>query len=326
MSDSFDYKILFNQALKRIKILRDPRATKPDAHDLGWDIVKKQAMFDFGGKEFSNYINVVDSARNISISCLGAIISYLCKQNNLKLEPVEIHLKCEGDSKILFCFRDHNDNSLLLFKEIEECSLWKRNDIEPADIQKILNENGASSCKYIYLVFDYAYLQIVGHNDDETDPGRGYNVYSIKWFFENYFGENEYGLFLSSVQEYCIEVNNYLGYIFIKSLTPNALISFRRVVENEIIKFDYRQLLKKVIQKRKAYILPEADFNMIESQYLKDKVCRIALGDHDFAESLITAEWLINSMEKAKAIDLTVIGMGYLKAVEQLLLPVLLRK
>ena len=45
----------------------------------------------------------------------------------------------------------------------------------------------------------------------------------------------------------------------------------------------------------------------------------MALGDSDFSESLITAEWLYVSMKKAQAIDLTVIGMGYFKAVEQLL-------
>ena len=45
----------------------------------------------------------------------------------------------------------------------------------------------------------------------------------------------------------------------------------------------------------------------------------IAFGTNDFAESLITAEWLFDSMQKAAAIDLTVIGMGYFKAVEQLL-------
>ena len=43
------------------------------------------------------------------------------------------------------------------------------------------------------------------------------------------------------------------------------------------------------------------------------------MGSHDFAESLITAEWLYSSMKKASAIDLTTVGMGYLKAVEQLL-------
>lgn len=43
------------------------------------------------------------------------------------------------------------------------------------------------------------------------------------------------------------------------------------------------------------------------------------VGSHDFAESLITAEWLYSSMKQAKAIDLTVIGTGYFKAVEQLL-------
>ena len=43
------------------------------------------------------------------------------------------------------------------------------------------------------------------------------------------------------------------------------------------------------------------------------------LGSRDFAESLVTAEWLFDCMKKAQAIDLTIIGMGYFKAVEQLL-------
>lgn len=49
------------------------------------------------------------------------------------------------------------------------------------------------------------------------------------------------------------------------------------------------------------------------------KTYQVMLGDHHFSESLITAEWLYDSMKKAQAIDLTVIGMGYFKAVERVL-------
>lgn len=46
---------------------------------------------------------------------------------------------------------------------------------------------------------------------------------------------------------------------------------------------------------------------------------RVLLSGKDYAESLITAEWLHDAMTKARAIDLTVIGTGYFKAAEQLL-------
>ena len=65
---------------------------------------------------------------------------------------------------------------------------------------------------------------------------------------------------------------------------------------------------------------------MIESEYaklmdgfIKHKTYLTLIGEKDFSESFITAEWLFDSMQKAKAIDLTIIGMGYFKAVEQLL-------
>lgn len=47
------------------------------------------------------------------------------------------------------------------------------------------------------------------------------------------------------------------------------------------------------------------------------------LGTKDYAESIITAEWLRDSMKKARAIDLTIIALGYFKAVEQLLYKIL---
>lgn len=116
-------------------------------------------------------------------------------------------------------------------------------DNEPEDIQLFMKKNEASSCKYVYFMFDYAYLQIVGHNDDESDPGRGYNAYSIKWFFETYFGE-EYLKFNTELKNYIQEVNDYLGYIPIKSLTPNSMINFRKIARS-IIKFPFGNLSEK---------------------------------------------------------------------------------
>ena len=165
-------------------------------------------------------------------------------------------------------------------------------------------------------MYDKAYLQLVGHNDDESDPGRGYNLYSIKWFFEEYFGQEEYERFHSAVTAYVSEVNSYIGYATIKTLIPSSLINFRRIVERTLVNFKYDNL---VSTKHNGYELGEEDFKRIRKQFLDDKTLLTMIGSSDFAESLITAEWLYDSMKKAKAIDLTIIGMGYFKAVEQLL-------
>ncbi len=320
MSENFNYKVFFDEALQRIKCIRDPHAARPEKADMKWNVVERQKLFNFGGERFRNYSYVINATKMISVSCLNAIIVHLSKHFRSSFEEVNANPLTEEQSEVYFTIKDAKTNTLLFFKELEECSRWQIKGSEPKGVQEFINKQGASSCNYVYLVYDYAYLQIVGHNDDESDPGRGYNLYSIKWFFETYFGNAEYERFYSELNEYNEAVEDYLGYIFVKSLTPNALINFRKVTENIIVRFPYELLLQKTLNKKSGqFELTDVDFGIIKNQYLQDGKFLLSLGHNDFAESFITAEWLLHSMIKAKAIDLTIIGMGYFKAVEQLL-------
>ena len=318
MEKKFNYSSLFEQALSRIKSLRAPRADRLEVKDLQWDIVQEQALFNFGGEDFEKSVTVYKGANSISVSCLHFIIGQLFKMYDYSTEDVAIDPS--GNERVFgrvrFAFKDNRSKTLLLFKDIEDSSLWKKMDGEPDAICELMQQNACEKCKYIYLMFDYAYLQLVGHNDDESDPGRGYNLYSLKWFFEEYFGQEEYEQFNIAVTAYISEVNSYIGYVTIKTLIPSSLINFRKNVERTLVNFEYEQLLT---IKYNGFELREEEYKKIRKQFLDDRTLLTLLGSKDFAESLITAEWLYDSMKKAKAIDLTIIGMGYFKAVEQLL-------
>ncbi len=318
MEKKFNYSSLFEQALSRIKSLRAPRADRLEVKDLQWDIVQEQALFNFGGEDFEKSVTVYKGANSISVSCLHFIIGQLFKMYDYSTEDVAIDPS--GNERVFgrvrFAFKDNRSKTLLLFKDIEDSSLWKKMDGEPDAICELMQQNACEKCKYIYLMFDYAYLQLVGHNDDESDPGRGYNLYSLKWFFEEYFGQEEYEQFNIAVTAYISEVNSYIGYVTIKTLIPSSLINFRKNVERTLVNFEYEQLLS---IKYNGFELREEEYKKIRKQFLDDRTLLTLLGSKDFAESLITAEWLYDSMKKAKAIDLTIIGMGYFKAVEQLL-------
>ena len=316
MEKQFNYTILFNQALSRIKAIRAPRSEKREIKDLEWDKVRKQILFDFDKSDIEKAANVYKGAKNISISCLEYIVKQLLKQYEYPIQPVEIESPEGLASKTVFALKDCSKQTLLLFKEAEDCSFWKIRDKEPENIQAIMDQNKCKSCKYIYLMFDQAYLQVVCHNDDENDPGRGYNLYSLKWFFTEYFGKEEYERFEIAVKEYNDEVNDYIGYVVIKPLVPGSLTNFRRNVEYTLVNYKYENVMEKSYRE---YAISESDYKRLRQQFLDDKMLLTMLGNHDFSESLITAEWLFDSMKKAKAIDLTVIGMGYFKAVEQLL-------
>lgn len=79
-------------------------------------------------------------------------------------------------------------------------------------------------------------------------------------------------------------------------------------------------LLKKIISKKikgkeEKFILEKIDFEELQQRYFNKKLFLAMLSNRDFAESFITSEWLYDSMKKAQAIDLTVIGTGYFKAI-----------
>ena len=77
MEKQFNYKSLFDQALVKIKSVRDPRATRADLSDLRWHEVEQEIMFDFEGITLKKYGNVADAANKITISCLHFMISNL---------------------------------------------------------------------------------------------------------------------------------------------------------------------------------------------------------------------------------------------------------
>ena len=309
------YREIFTKYLQRVKSIRNPKAERPEITDLGWNRVLQNIVFDFGGFEFTRYSDIIYAAKNISIQCLNEVIYHLQSKKRI-FNCIDCSSIKDSLANVCFVLQHLETNELLIFKEIEECSFWKIKGKEPEAIYDFMEKNSASSCKYIYLVYDYAYLQVIGHNDDENDPGRGYNLYSLKWFFETYYGEEEYEKFLQELKWYLESVNEYLGYILLKSLTPNAMINFRKVTEREIANYHYDQLITRRI---KEYELSSDAFELIRRQFIDESTYSIALGSSDFSESLITAEWLYDSMKKARAIDLTVIGMGYFKAVEQLM-------
>lgn len=315
MEKKFNYSGLFEQALCVIKNIRDPHSTRPETADLRWRDVVSQVVFDFVETDLRKYHNVSVAANNVSVSCLCFMITQLLKEYEYSIQEVAVK-NADGLAKAHLYIHDKKNNTLLLFKDIEECPLWKSNEKEPQEVQSIMHDCGAKTCKYIYFVMDNAYLQIIGHNDDADDPGRGYNAYSLKWFFEEYFGVEEYGRFSKELKLYVESVRNCIGYNTVKTLTPGSLINFRKVTENEILKHPYDELLNVQV---KNYTLEPTELNKLKDQFFKDKTFQGLLGNKDYAESLVTAEWLFDSMKKAQAIDLTIIGMGYFKAVEQLL-------
>lgn len=314
-----DYRVFFQKAIQQVKSIREPRASDPSFIDLEWPLVEQNELFSFEDSTINEQKLVAESAKKISVSILFKIIHALFDIKHWKTEAF-VPDSLDPKQKALLVIHDFSNEIMYIFHEKPDSPMWRLKGKETKDVQDLLDARKVSTCKHIYLLSDYAFMLVVGHNNDIEDPGRGYNVYSIKWFWETLFGEEEYRCFSDALAEYKKEVNEYLGFICVKSLTSSSLIGFRRIVEHHIRCFDYAQLLQRVMMSRdRSFYLGHEELNLLLSQYIDGRCFELLLANNDFSESLITAEWLYDSMKKARAIDLTAIGMGYFKAVEQLL-------
>lgn len=163
--------------------------------------------------------------------------------------------------------------------------------------------------KYISLVYENAYHEIINHNNNKNDPSRGTDTYSIKWFFEHFFTIDEFLMFRSYVEDFAQKVKKYLGINIVRLLVPNSIFPFKEIVLNELLSFNINQ--DSTLNSKQIEILKK-HFND-ESNYLS------MIGSCNFAQSFQTAEWMYRSLRGSDNIDLTSISMGYFKAVEQLL-------
>lgn len=316
---------LFARALRDIRIIRNPHSGYLELKTSEWKQAKKEDFMSYAGERYYEYENMVESVRSITYRLLCMIFQYLIEKHKVELEFIKINSQPQIGNPIIFTLLDNKTNELIFFKEMETVPFWKSDGVEPQSIERIINDNNANGCKYVYLMYDHAYAQVASHNDDTKDPGRGTNIYALRWFFETYFEDENWNDFEELLKEYFVKLEDYIGYFPVKTLTANSAINFRKVTENILRHFEYKELLNiKQENNGKVFWLKDTEFKKIDKQFSTDNYLRIMIGNTDFAESLMTAEWLYDSMQKAKAIDLTVICTGYFKAVEQLMYELIL--
>ncbi len=309
MENGFDYAAIFNKVLKKVSALRLPSSQNMDYIEV--DKFRQNAFFPYKSNQFSF---TYSSVKSITYTCLARIISGLLIQNRIEHEVLfELNVSIpEEFSRIVFSVKDFKKKTIYLFKEIEPDFLLINGKLDISSEEK--DKLGVSDCKMVYFTFDEAFKQNIFHNEDIHDASRGTNMYSFKWFFELYFGKHEYLKFEQEFKKYISNVTDCIGYVSLKTLSYSAQINIKRIVEKEFKSFNYASVLGIPLKdkEQKAY-------NYLYNHFLESKTISFVYGDNDCAESIITAEWLFRSFKKVKAVDLSIIAVGYFKFVEQLL-------
>ena len=316
MTDLFNYNILLNQAMKKVRNIRDPKSEKQEYVYYGFQEVQNKNVVSIGGSSHQIYVETTEKARKITVECLEAILIYLFKYYNYEVESVE---RAKIAFKVQFAILDKKNSTLWLFKE-PQCDLsiiTSRFILD--EITKAKKHFNVQECFFVYLMYENAHQQFLNYKT--LGDAINKNIFSLHSLFDRYFGIEEFVEFQKCFTNYTKVVNDYLGFSIIKTLTPVAQVNFAKIVQYRLINFDYNRLLEIEMHNKK---LSESCYMDIRTKYFDNNLYFIMLGTGDYSESLITAEWMYDSMKKAQAIDLTVVGMGYLKAIEQLIYSIIL--
>lgn len=317
--NGFSYKSIFDNTLIEIKNLRNPSAKRVDECFYNWDDVKNNTYFNFGGQRQEEYKKLVEYAREKSIDTICSIIVFMNNAFGKQLQLVREFEKGKLLSKVHFVIFDACTKELYFFKEIEECAFMLGENI-PNEIESIMQSKGATDYKFIYFLKDKAYIQQMGYNVELEEAGKGTVAYPLLFFFESVFGKEEAKRFGSAFEGYLEAVDEALGYSVTKTLTADATINFRNIVESKIVKYNYEHIKELNIGK---YGIDQRDIPELINQFIDKKYYRVLLGSKDFAESFVTAEWMYDTMKKAQAIDLSVVALGYFKTIEQLMFEII---
>lgn len=278
---------------------------------------------DLSSAESRSYEYLKKEFYFIRCSLLHRLIEQFLCDNNVKAKKIELNSFTKKtfviDNK-LFIQNPHNElnEELLLLLEknnINYLYFFKDSGIDnrlcnerlSASLTKSLN---VSSIIYVNFMTDYAWMEILNHNQDEDDPSHGTDTISLKTFFIDYMNEEAYQAFIECCDLFMNKVKEHFNFEIVKNLKNSNLYSYREKTLSIIANYNYKMQLKTIEQK---------DFNKINSNFFKSNRYKCLIGKNDFAECFMTAEWLYNSLYKATHIDLSPIFTGYLKSIEQFL-------
>ncbi len=150
---------------------------------------------------------------------------------------------------------------------------------------------------------------------------------TLRQFFLIYFSDEIYELYLSEVRKAIAYVNSKIGFQTIPSLSLRYVSNFKTIClksieENRISNNDYYCFDDNgFVTSSKSNRVPKADCEIMDKKFYSGKLYTVLVGDEDFAQCFLTAEYLYNVFKKGENIgfDYTSVVAGYLKSVELLL-------
>lgn len=138
---------------------------------------------------------------------------------------------------------------------------------------------------------------------------------TLKEFWVEHFGEEEYDALVDSINYFNSESQAIIGFSTVVLPTDDAIERFRERTGKMLQDRTYSSLIPSDVYYSQVCIM--------EQNYLTQGRWRAMIGSKNFAISFITSEWYFQMHQLTECFDLTWVAAGYLKSVEQLLYAVI---
>ena len=142
---------------------------------------------------------------------------------------------------------------------------------------------------------------------------------TVKKFFLSFFSKETYELFLQISKKAMSDAKDIIGLRVIPQLLPNNMLNFKQAILEKIDEYSMDVIRYDFEDNSFEENMSKEDINIIKKSFYEDGLRESLIGNSDFAKSFITSEYLYMTMQRRLSIDYTVIVVGYLKSIEQLL-------
>lgn len=304
------YEDVFSEVISIVRDSRDSCVSRMEEYSKA-----KGTLLNLGDAWYQSYEIIVETNESRAVKAIERLTASLFQQRNdprfsfYPLDPHYSRMMPEEQAKTRPFQIILTENKLQC--GIVFCVAKDEKDFSAAFLNGQFTVDKLKFVKLIEPNEEWYEHIIADENRENEKQGICIEKVTIREFWEQYFGRDEYDLLVAHINAFNEQTMEIIGFNTIVTPTDAALARFRTKTGNMLKSHPYIENIPNNIY--------EPQIDIWKKNYIDRGLWRAMIGTSNFAVSFITSEWNYNMYLLTENLDLTSIVSGYLKSVEQLI-------
>lgn len=304
------YEDVFSEVVSIVRDSRDGCVQRTEEYSKA-----KGSLLNLGDARYHSYANMVDTNEFRAVKAVERLTVSLFQQRN--------------DPRFSFYPIDPRYSRMLPEEQVKTRpfqTILTENELRCGIVFCVAEDEKVFSAAFLdgqFKVDKLIFVKIVDPNEEwyeyiiadenRNNVKRGIQIerVTIREFWEQYFGRDEYDLLVAHINAFNEQAREIIGFSTIVTPTDSALARFRVKTGDMLRTYPYTANIPDNIYQYQVDIWTK--------NYIDRGLWRAMVGTSNFAVSFISSEWNYNMYLLTENLDLTSIVAGYMKSVEQLI-------